>query len=334
MNIAHLLPYSAQFPLKKHNGRYEWALRLAREQAKQGHTVTIYAAPNSSDASPILWQSIPRSEGDKKQDNAALLTRALTSPEHDIFHSHFDSLHYSLAHLTSKPIVCTQHWFPDEKIAGAARQFNGSNVHVVPVTHFMEREDTKLGIRMEKMIHHGIDLSLFTPTNGPHARLIFIGRITPGKGVKEAVELAQKTGNDLDIVGKVNDADREYWNSILPHVDGEHIRYLGVQPQEKVAELFSQARAFLFPNRHEEAFGQVIIESQASGTPVIASRTGTSDELIQNGETGFICETEQEFVEALNRVESIDRKACRTFAKDFDIQTMFDQYEALYRSLV
>ncbi|HEU5121881.1 MAG TPA: glycosyltransferase [Candidatus Saccharimonadales bacterium] len=334
MNIAHLLPYSARFPLKKHNGRYEWALALAREQAKQGHKVTIYAAPGSHDNSAIRWKSLGESLGDKNQNNKALLQIAFQNTEHDIFHSHFDALHYSLAHFTQNPIVCTQHWFPNESITTAARQFTGDNVFVVPVTRYMEQKDKQLGINTTRMIYHGINLSLFHPVATPALkRFIFVGRITPSKGVREAVMMAKETKSFLDIVGKINDADQAYWQTILPYIDNKTIRYLGPQPQEIVAELMANARAFLFPSQQEEAFGQVTIEAQACGTPVIISDVGASSELVQQGVTGFVCTSRKDFLEAIKKIDSIDRDACREFAETFSDATMFQAYDALYAQL-
>jgi len=337
MNIAHLLPYGAHFPLQKHNGRYEWALKLAREQAKKGHLVTIYAAPGSFDkTSTILWQSTANDKKDKLLNNTALIQQALLSKEHDIFHSHFDSLHYNLAHLTSKPIVVTQHWFPNEEIAAIAQKHHVTNVHVVPVTHLMETADKKLSIPTVTMIYHGIDLSLFLPSKEtkPRRRLIFFGRITPAKGVKEAVLLAIKTRSELDIVGKVNDVDLDYWNQILPLIDGKRIRYLGPLSQERVAALLRDAKAFIFPSKHQEAFGLVTIEAQACGTPVIISDIGPSAELVRHGRTGYVCSSDNDYIKAIEQIDTISRSECRVFAERFSDKQMYERYEKLYDSLM
>lgn len=337
MNIAHLLPYGAHFPLKKHNGRYEWALKLAREQVKKGHTVTIYAAPHSYDeVSTILWQSIPQDKKDKLLNNTALIKQALFTEEHDIFHSHFDSLHYSLASLTSKPIVVTQHWFPNRDIARAAQKYRATNVHVVPVTHGMKAADQDLGISTTAMIYHGIDLSLFLPSKDikERRRLIFFGRITPAKGVKEAVLLAIKTHSELDVVGKVNETDLDYWKEILPFIDGKRIRYHGSLSQEKVATLLRDAKAFIFPSKHEEAFGLVTIEAQACGTPVIISNAGSSAELVRHGVTGYVCSSENDYIRAIEQIDNISRSECRAFAEHFSDKQMYEHYEKLYNSLV
>lgn len=334
MNIAHLLPCTAVFPLKKHNGRYEWALRLAHAQIKAGHTVTIYGGQGSADPSSIIWQSIPDSDGDKKTRNRVLLTKALTQTYHDIYHSHFDDLHYYVADLTNKPIIVTQHWYPSPEIAQAVQFNKKRNVVNVPVTDMMRIEDDRLGIPAADRIYHGIDLSLFTPTDEHSNRLLFVGRIHASKGIAEAIHYANVSGVPLDIIGKVNDTEATYWQGLASGVDGDHVRYYGAQPQDAVANALAHAKALLFPSRLREAFGQVTIEAQAAGTPVIISNVGASSELVHNGVTGFICETDDDFINAIKHIDSIDRTACRRHAEQFDFKTMVKGYESLYYSLL
>ncbi|MDN5275024.1 MAG: hypothetical protein JWP06_925 [Candidatus Saccharibacteria bacterium] len=334
MNIAHLLPYTAQFPLVKHNGRYEWALRLARIQAQQGHTVSVYAAPGSHDESPIVWRSIEAPFKDKTTNNIALIKEAFQNREHDIYHSHLDYMHYFLADMTTKPVVATQHWFPDTLTAAAATFNTTANVTAVPVTNYMLQEDVKLGIKTGELIYHGIDLSLFHPSPlAIRERFIFVGRITERKGVREAVKYATLAGVGLDIIGKINDVDQPYWQSILPYVDGVKIKYLGPQSQTAVAGLVAQAKGFLFPTQSQEPFGQVTIEAQAAGTPVIIGDIGASNELVQHGKTGFVCSSEQDYIDALHNINDIRRTDCREFAERFDLKTMINNYDTLYRLL-
>ncbi|MDB5179653.1 MAG: hypothetical protein JWN12_285 [Candidatus Saccharibacteria bacterium] len=334
MNIAHLLPSSAVFPLRKHNGRYEWALRLARIQAAAGHKVTVYAGEGSNDSSDIIWQSTAATTDDKKTANLALLSEAFENPEHDIYHSHFDHLHYLIADLTDKPIVVTQHWFPTEEIAKAVSLNTKRNVINVPVTDMMKTEDERLGIPATQRIYHGIDLSLFHPTTEYGDRFLFVGRIHPGKGIAEAIHYAKSADVALDIIGKVNDSEKAFWESLSGNIDGERIRYLGPQPQPVVAEAFAKAKGFIFPSRIEEAFGQVTVEAQAAGTPVIISNVGPSSELVITGKTGFVCKTDDEFINAIKNIDSIDRTECRRHAEQFDLTKMVDAYDKLYHSLL
>ena len=336
MNIAHLLPYTARFPLTKHNGRYEWVLRLATLQAAAGHAVTIYAAPGShADTTNIQWASHGGDLGDPKTNNLANIRAAFTNTAHDIYHSHFDFLHYSLAGTTPKPIVCTQHWFPNEALVNASRSSKSHNVTLVPVTHYMADADTALGLTPSAVIYHGIDLELFSYDARPKTeRFVFVGRITPSKGVREAVALAKLCNIPLDIIGKINSTDKDYWNSFLPSVDGMQIRYLGAKTQTEVVAHLATARAMLFPLQVKEAFGQTTVEAQACGTPVIIQDLGASKELVQSGKTGFVVSTTDQYVEAIKNIDSIKPADCRAFAEKFNVRTMASAYDDLYEHLI
>lgn len=333
MKIAHLLPYSAKFPLVKHNGRCQWVLRLATSQALAGHEVTIFAAPRSYiQNSRLAWQSLPYSRGDKQANNYALMKQAFSDTTFDIYHSHFDTLHYNLNGDTIKPIIVTQHWFPNNTIALASKSCSEpSNIFVVPPTNYMATINKELGIPCEKPIHHGIDLQLFRPLDiTPNNRLIFVGRITPQKGVLETIQIALKYNQELDIVGKINDKDKKYWQSLLPFIDGKQIVYIGAKTQVETARLLSQAKAFIFTPQEPEAFGQVIIESQACGTPVITNNIGANAELLINNKTGYLALNNKDYSGAFAHINSIKRNECRSFAEQFSSTCMFTAYETLY----
>lgn len=334
MKIAHLLPYSARFPLIKHNGRYEWALRLARKQAADGHQVNFYAGPGSKDDSSIIWRSIDSVSSDRQKNNLKLISTAFED-SHDIYHTHFDYLHYLLADRTEKPIVYTQHWFPNHQIAKAAQKNLTQNVTAVPSSDFMARKDDNLNIKHEEIIRQGIDLKLFRPTGEPVSeRLIFVGRIAPWKGVLEAVLICRASSQALDMVGKLNTSEQAYWKKIEPFIDRERIRYLGPKKQAEIAKLLPRAKAFIFPSQAPEAAPQAPIEAQACGTPVLISDVGASSEWIEPGITGFIAGSQEEFIEAIKNIEKLDRNECRKFAEQFGFEDMATKYETLYERLV
>jgi len=99
-------------------------------------------------------------------------------------------------------------------------------------------------------------------------------------------------------------------------------------------ELLGTARALLFPIDFAEAFGLVMIESLACGTPVIAWRNGSVPEVIDDGRTGFIVENMDQAVEAVTRVSDLKRATCRqVFEERFDATRMTREYVELYQRL-
>ena len=335
MKIAHLMPSSITFPLQKPNGRYTWALDLARAQANAGHDVHIFAGQDSTDTSSIHWQSRPPTSNHPLENNSALMASALIDTSFDIYHSHFDNLQYSLGYLTNKPIVFTQHWWPYEQTVTAASRYPNTNIWAAPPTRFMYDFDTQNNIQSQGHIYHGIDLSLFHHEPVPKSeRLLFVGRISPEKNLALCIEIAKESGIGLDIIGKITPKNMSYWESLLPSIDGNQIIYHGAKTRSELIRYYSAARAVLFPTDTHEAFGLVTIEAQACGTPVITGRGGSRNELIDAGVTGFLCESITEYIDAIHASTHIRTDACRKFAEKFDIRFMVDAYESLYESLV
>jgi glycosyltransferase involved in cell wall biosynthesis len=332
MKIAHIIPHSISYPLSSHNGRYEWVAQLAKQQAEAGHEVTIYGNPISH-IKGIVAAGIHTESHDKKQNNLQTFRLAFQN-NHDVFHSHFDNLHYEVAGETTAPIIFTQHWPSTDATVELAISSNATNVWAVPPTQYMYNLDSELGIQSKGFIYHGIDLSFFKPTGiEKNKRLLFVSRIAPEKNLDIAISTAQKTGIGLDIIGKVAEKNLEYWHRLKPHVDNDQIRYLGPKTREELVGYYSAASALLFPSSTDEPFGLVAIESQACGTPVIMYRGGSRGELIKENETGFLCDTKDNFITAVENIHSLSPAECIHFAQKFNLHTMVSAYENLYRNL-
>ena len=117
-------------------------------------------------------------------------------------------------------------------------------------------------------------------------------------------------------------------------VDGQHVRYLGTKTPSELALCYASAQALVFPSSDTEAFGLVAIEAQACGTPVIMKRGGSRAELLEDGETGFLCETLESFCEAAVAARSLRPQDCVAFGQRFSLRHMAAEYEKLYRELI
>lgn len=333
MNIAHILPASVVLPLKTHSGRYEWVLKLASLQVNNGHDVTIYCNQDSYFAG-VRTIGIHPITDDKQHNNKETFRLALQG-NHDIYHSHFDNLHYEMARETTKQIVYTQHWWPTKDTIQLARTTLSRNVWAVPPTNYMYQFDTKSDIQSKGFIYHGIDLTLFHSSRiQKNDRLLIVGRVSPEKNLDIAISVSRKTGIGLDIIGNIAKKNQEYWDKLLPLVDGKQIRYLETKSHEELVHYYASARALIFPADVSEAFGLVAAESQACGTPIIMKRGGSRGELLEEGKTGFLCDTEDDFIAAASAVNKLHATDCITFAKKFDVNVMARQYEDLYNSLI
>jgi glycosyltransferase involved in cell wall biosynthesis len=90
----------------------------------------------------------------------------------------------------------------------------------------------------------------------------------------------------------------------------------------------------VFPIDWPEPFRLVMIEAMACGTPVIRRTCGSVPEILAPGRTGFLADTLDELVDAVKRIDTIDRAACRRHVeRRFTVDRMADDYEAIYRTL-
>jgi glycosyltransferase involved in cell wall biosynthesis len=141
----------------------------------------------------------------------------------------------------------------------------------------------------------------------------------------------------LVIAAKVDPVDQDYFDyAIAPLIEAHPslVEFIGEVDQQGKNELLGGAYAYLFPIDWPEPFGLTMAESLATGTPVVAFRAGSVSEVVEDGVTGFVCDTLHDMAEAIPRVRELDRKACRQRAeRRFSPATMTDGYELAYAAL-
>jgi UDP-glucose:tetrahydrobiopterin glucosyltransferase len=161
----------------------------------------------------------------------------------------------------------------------------------------------------------GVDPAVYEYCDTPSNCLAWLGRISPEKALEDAVAAAQRTGIKLKIMGKIQDA--AYWEQIQRDYPTAPIEYLGFLPTDRLQRELRTCRGILMTPRWVEAFGNVAIEALACGVPVIAYRRGGTAEIVEDGKTGFLVEPDRVdgLVEAIDRLDEIDRAACRHAAE-------------------
>jgi glycosyltransferase involved in cell wall biosynthesis len=195
------------------------------------------------------------------------------------------------------------------------------------------------GVGAWHAIHNGvlIDRYRFVPAVSSTAPLVYLGKIEPMKGVHTAIEIASRAGRRLIIAGNrsTTGSDARYFDEqIAPAIDGDRVRYVGPVDDVVKNALLGEAAALLFPTRYPEAFGIVMAESMACGTPVVGFANGGVPEVIRHGTNGFLCDTADEAVAAVARLGEIDRSVVRLDCEQrFSAPVIVAQYEALYRRM-
>jgi glycosyltransferase involved in cell wall biosynthesis len=188
-----------------------------------------------------------------------------------------------------------------------------------------------------------IDKLPFSPSSG--GDLVFLGRISPEKGLAEAIRIARRAERRLKIAARMPLADSsdpnvrtdwEYYQGVVePRLREPGIEFLGELGDAEKADLLGDAAALLFPIDWPEPFGLVMAEATACGTPVVARRRGSVPEVVTHGVTGFIGETDDELVALCQQVDRISRAACRAETmRRFSPAAMTDGYEQVYATVL
>lgn len=340
LRIAVVAPPMLSVPPPTYAGTERIVATLADELLARGHDVTLFA-PGDSEfegnlvASPdeSLWSTGYR--GDVSSFiNVTLAHVWKRAEEFDIVHSHVEALGFLFARHAPVPVVTTMHGRLD--IAGIPELLEEfSDIPLVAISDSQRRWSPDAN--WVATIHHGLPLERmpFDPTPGDY--LAFVGRITPEKGVADAIEVAHEAGLPLRIAAKVYDEhEREHFaEAVEPHLRDGEVEFLGeLGPAERDA-LYAGARATLMLGAWPEPFGLVAIESMATGTPVVARRAGALTETIEHGVTGFIVDDNAEAGLALERAPELDRATVRARALErFSPKRMVDDYEQVYRELI
>jgi glycosyltransferase involved in cell wall biosynthesis len=183
-------------------------------------------------------------------------------------------------------------------------------------------------------IHHGIPPDLHRPSLKQGSYLAFLGRISPEKRPDRAIRIARAAGIPLKIAAKVDKVDEDYFRGdILPLLDGPGAEFIGEINEREKTKFLGEAAALLFPVSWPEPFGLVMIEAMACGTPVLAFRCGSVPEVIEDGVTGKMVDSED--VAALPAILAYDRRAVRQrFEERFADVRMAKDYVNTYRRLL
>jgi len=319
----------------RHYGPWELVTSLLTEAlVARGVDVTLFATADSL-TSATLDAVVPAPYNDDPAVDAKVWeARHLShlfeqAGRFDLIHNQADFPAHAFANLVETPIVTTIHGLSSDRILPMYAPYQ-DRVHYVAISE----ADRHPALRYVARIYHGIPVDDFPFDPKGSDDLLFFGRIHPDKGAAEAIAAARASRRHLHIYGIVQDAgyhDRE----VAPACDGITASYHGVVAGVKRLSALSGARALLHLINFDEPFGLSVIEAMACGTPVIATRRGSMPELIDDGVTGFLVNTLEEAISAIDRAQGIDRRTVRRAVADrFSIDRMADAYLALYEDIL
>jgi glycosyltransferase involved in cell wall biosynthesis len=339
MRIALTADPELPVPPKLYGGIERIIDTLIRGLVERGHEVTLFANPASQ--TPCNLVPYVALNGDSKKallDNLRLVSSIIFKGEYDVVHS-FGRLAYLLPILPSslpklmsyQRSITPRSVFWSERLARGSLHFAGCSRRLIK--DFAGRANWHV-------VYNGVPLSTYAFQRNVNAEapLVFLGRIEEIKGPQLAIEIARQTGRRLVLAGNVPNESKHlafFETEIAPHIDGRQIEYAGPVNDEQKNQLLGQAAALLMPILWEEPFGIVMAEALACGTPVIGLRRGSVPEIVNDGVTGFVCESVAEMVIAVSRLAEVDRQRCRQLMEEkFSGRVMTEAYEALYTRMV
>ena len=204
--------------------------------------------------------------------------------------------------------------------------------NLIGISNFMALEYGKQGY-VARYAYNGINLENYPFKEKKGDRLLYVGRFTSYKGAHLALDIAKQARMGIDLVGSTTFVeDQKYVQQIWDKCDGEQLRMWGEVPTDVKVKLMQNAKAILIPSQMGEPFGLIAAEAMACGTPAICLNDGALKEVVSQGLTGYICDSTDQMVKAIDAVEEIEPKRCRQRVQNlFTKEVMAKTYLALYR---
>jgi glycosyltransferase involved in cell wall biosynthesis len=341
MRIAQISPLIESVPPRLYGGTERIVSYLTEELVQMGHEVTLFASGDSTTAAELVGCCSQALRLDAKVTDIVpyymlMLDRVRRqADEFDILHFHIDAYHFPLFRSMPGRTVTTLHGrqdlsdlkplyagFPEMPLVSI------SDDQRKPVSH----------ANFAATVYHGMPTHLQKPNFNPSGNyLAFLGRISPEKRPDRAIRIARAAGIPLKIAAKVDKADMDYFRAKIEPLlkEGDGVEFIGEINERQKGPFLANALGLLFPIDWPEPFGLVMIEAMACGTPVLAFRCGSVPEIVEDGVTGRIVDSEEEAIKVIPSLLSIDRRGVRRrFEERFSASRMAKSYLAVYRSLL
>jgi glycosyltransferase involved in cell wall biosynthesis len=339
MRIAQISPLFEAVPPKLYGGTERVVYSLTEELVGLGHDVTLFASGDSVTSATLAPMRVQALRLDPSvKDWVAIYYRMVEmiyrrKDEFDVLHFHIDYFPLSLFARQKVPYLTTIHGRLD--LPEFVETYG-----TFPEAPFVSISDSQRRpipqLNWVRTVLHGMPAKLLTPQPVKQEYAAFLGRVSPEKGLDRAIHIAGKAGLSLKIAAKVDNADKEYYDTVIKPLirDNPNVEFIGEINDAQKPAFLSAAHALIFPINWPEPFGLVMIEAMACGTPVVAFNCGSVPEVIDDGVTGFIVDDIEAAVAAVDKVHTLDRARVRaTFDRRFTSRRMAEDYVDLYEEL-
>jgi len=335
MRIAQIAPLAESVPPKLYGGTERVVSWLTEELVNQGHDVTLFASGDSVTSADLVPCAPMGLRLAGFRDHTASLLVMLSevrarADEFDMIHFHVEQLQVPLFYELRQKCTSTLHGrldMPDFHPVYKAFP----KMPLVSISD-SQRRPLPPGINWVATIPHGLPEGdyHFNPKGGEY--LAFLGRMSPEKRPDRAIEVAKRVGIPLKMAAKIDPSEVTYFEqTIKPLLDHPLIEFIGEIGDHEKQNFLGNAMALLFPIDWPEPFGLVMIEAMAVGTPVIAWRAGSVDEVIDEGLSGLVVDSIDEMAAAVGRAQELSRRVVRErFEARFTAAKMARSYVGAY----
>lgn len=310
---------------------------IERQLVRAGHRSIVVAARASQVAGELVetpacsGEITDEARHEAQRVHADSIRRALERYPVDLIHFHGLDF-YAYVPEQAVPKLGTLH-LPISLYPGSI--FDDTRLHL----NCVSRSQANSAPRASRLpiIFNGVELERYRTNSGERHFLLTIARICPEKGIHIALQAAHRLDLPLVIAGPVHPfrSHEAYFSERVQPLLDEKRRYLGAVDYDAKADLLGKARCLLVPSLIAETSSLVAMEAISSGTPVVALRTGALPEVVEDGVTGFIVDSEDQIADAVQRVGEISSETCRAIAEArFDARRMVGDYVELYRSVM
>jgi glycosyltransferase involved in cell wall biosynthesis len=352
MKIAVIVPVLRKISQNNTYGGIERiAMSLIIGAADAGHQITLYA-PFGTDLKHknlvvrlTTDQDILGKSELIQQAEINLFKRVFQEQsEFDLIHTHIepmiaeDSGDNYFANIVT-PIVATMHNL--SYIQNNIEYYKlHQNIHHVNYVFISQDQSKPLDfLPKQAVIYNGINIDEISFSSTPNdGQLCFLGRITPEKGIIQAIDIVKQSNKKLLIAAAIDDSQIGFFDTkVKPMINGKQIIYLGEVDNTTRDDLLRTSEALLFPIQWHEPFGLVMVEAMAAGTPVVASNIGSVPEIVENGKNGYVISDINdinEYSEKIARIDDIDREYCRKIVEEkFTDKIMVSKYLSHYNHI-
>lgn len=190
--------------------------------------------------------------------------------------------------------------------------------------HYHCAKEDRQGTNYEWVIPNYFEIDDWEPRYEPGSYIAFLGRINSCKGLDTILEIAKYIDKKIVLCGQ---GDPTPWKH-------SNIEYRGPLMGTQRSEFMRNAICSLMPTNFIEPFGGSGVEGLLCGTPLIATDYGAFTETVQEGFNGYRCKTLRDWVEAIEIVGDLDRKAIADKARaTYSLQACGKRYDKAFTQI-